>query len=45
MAGTITVDVLSDGSKRYRSRYRDVSGRQYEKGTAARIGDSFGQAA
>jgi integrase len=31
MAGSITVDVLSDGSKRYRSRYRDVRGRQHEK--------------
>jgi hypothetical protein len=31
MAGSITVDVLSDGSKRYRSRYRDARGRQHEK--------------
>ena len=31
MAGSITVDVLSDGSKRYRSRYRDSRGRQHEK--------------
>jgi hypothetical protein len=37
MAGTITVDVLSDGSKRYRSRYRDVSGRQYEKRFKRRV--------
>src|SRR3954462_7725969 len=31
MAGSITVDVLSDGSKRYRSRHRDARGRQHEK--------------
>jgi integrase len=37
MAGTITVDVLSDGSKRYRSRYRDAGGRQHEKRFKRRV--------
>ena len=37
MAGTITVDVLSDGSKRYRSRYRDAAGRQHEKRFKRRV--------
>ena len=31
MAGTISTIVLSDGTKRYRARYRDVGGRQHEK--------------
>jgi hypothetical protein len=37
MAGTITVDVLSDGSKRYRSRYRDAGGRQHEQRFKRRV--------
>jgi integrase len=31
MAGGITVDLISDGTKRYRARYRDAGGRQHEK--------------
>jgi hypothetical protein len=31
MAGSITLIQLSDGSRRYRARYRDRSGRQHEE--------------
>jgi integrase len=31
MAGAISTIVLSDGTKRYRARYRDAGGRQHEK--------------
>jgi integrase len=31
MAGAITADTISDGTKRYRARYRDAGGRQHEK--------------
>lgn len=31
MAGTITASTISDGSTRYRARYRDAGGRQHEK--------------
>ncbi|TFV93015.1 site-specific integrase [Blastococcus sp. CT_GayMR20] len=31
MAGSISTIVISDGTKRYRARYRDAGGRQHEK--------------
>jgi hypothetical protein len=37
MAGIIAVDMLGDGSKRYRSRYRDAGGRQHEKRFERRV--------
>jgi integrase len=37
MAGSITVVSLSDGSKRYRARYRDASGQQHEKRCKRRV--------
>ncbi len=37
MAGSITVVQLSDGSRRYRARYRDPGGRQHEKRYARKV--------
>jgi hypothetical protein len=37
MAGSITVLHLSDGSRRYRARYRDPGGRQHEKRYARKV--------
>lgn len=37
MAGTITGSKISDGSTRYRARYRDAGGRQHEKRFARKI--------
>ncbi len=37
MAGTITSGKISDGSTRYRARYRDPGGRQHEKRFARKV--------
>lgn len=37
MAGTITSGKISDGSTRYRARYRDAGGRQHEKRFAPKV--------
>src|SRR4051794_21588302 len=37
MAGTISVIVISDGTRRYRARYRDAGARQHEKRFRRRV--------
>jgi integrase len=37
MAGSIVADVIGDGTRRYRARYRDTGGRQHEKRFKRRV--------